>query len=176
MRRAQNMNPCDQAEPMPLIQIKQLRVLLYLCTLLLLAGLVSPIMTLSKFMLLNHSFSILSGAAELLLDGQILLFIVIAGFSIVLPLIKLLLLYRLLSQQCISKRKLQHSLRLMHDYGRWAMLDVMVVAILVVSVKLGALASVKIHYGLYLFAAATLMIMLLTHRVTVLYEKLDSNN
>lgn len=167
------MNSCDHNGQLPLAQLKRLRLLLYFSALLLLAGLITPIMTLSKFVLLNHSFSILSGASELLLDGQILLFVVIAGFSVVLPMLKLLLLQRLLSHECLSTRKLQRSLRLMHDYGRWAMLDVMVVAILVVSVKLGALASVEIHYGLYLFAAATLLIMLLTHRVTALYEKQD---
>jgi len=168
------MSPCEHAEQLPLAQLKRLRLLLYFSALLLLAGLITPIMTLSKFMLLNHSFSILSGATELLLDRQILLFVVIAGFSIVLPLLKLLLLQRLLSLECVSAQKLQRSLRLMHDYGRWAMLDVMVVAILVVSVKLGGLASVEIHYGLYLFAAATLLIMWLTHRVTQLYEKLET--
>ena len=50
----------------------------------------------------------------------------------------------------------------MHDYGRWAMLDVMVVAMLIVTVKLGAIASIQIHPGLYVFGAAVLLIMLIT--------------
>ena len=53
-------------------------------------------------------------------------------------------------------------LNLMHDYGRWAMLDVMVVAMLIVTVKLGAIASIQIHPGLYVFGAAVLLIMLIT--------------
>lgn len=53
----------------------------------------------------------------------------------------------------------------MHDYGRWAMLDVMVVAILIVTVKLGALASIQIHYGLYIFGFAVLLIMFITQQV-----------
>lgn len=53
----------------------------------------------------------------------------------------------------------------MHEYGRWAMLDVLVVAILIVAVKLGTIASLKIHYGLYVFGTAVLLIMLITSRV-----------
>ena len=53
----------------------------------------------------------------------------------------------------------------MHDYGRWAMLDVMVVAILIVTVKLGTIASLQIHFGLYIFGAAVLLIMMITGRV-----------
>jgi paraquat-inducible protein A len=42
------------------------------------------------------------------------------------------------------------------------MLDVMVVAMLIVTVKLGAIASIQIHPGLYVFGAAVLLIMLTT--------------
>lgn len=58
----------------------------------------------------------------------------------------------------------------MHEYGRWAMLDVMVVAVLIVAVKLGAIVSVEIHYGLFVFGAAVLLIMLVTRRVVHLTE------
>ena len=58
----------------------------------------------------------------------------------------------------------------MHEYGRWAMLDVMVVAVLIVTVKLGAIASIQVHYGLYVFGAAVMLIMLITHRVVKLTE------
>ena len=47
------------------------------------------------------------------------------------------------------------------------MLDVFVVAILVASIKLGALAKVEIHYGLYTFATSVLLIMLTTYLVEV---------
>ncbi|MEW8091194.1 MAG: paraquat-inducible protein A, partial [Candidatus Thiodiazotropha endolucinida] len=56
-------------------------------------------------------------------------------------------------------------LRMMHDYGRWGMLDVMVVAVMIVTVKLDVIAEIELHAGLYLFAAAVLLIMYVTHRV-----------
>ena len=45
------------------------------------------------------------------------------------------------------------------------MLDVFVVAILVVTVKLGAIASITVHFGIYLFTLAVLASMLLTHKI-----------
>jgi paraquat-inducible protein A len=47
-------------------------------------------------------------------------------------------------------------------YGKWSMLDVFVVALLLVIVKLGVLATVEVHYGIYMYAAAGLLIMLCT--------------
>jgi len=45
------------------------------------------------------------------------------------------------------------------------MLDVYVVAILVVVVKLGAIADVEKHFGLYAYAASAILIMFITSRV-----------
>lgn len=157
-------------------RLKRLRYLLYFATLLLIIGIASPMMTLSKFMLLNQSFSVLSGSQQLLMGGHVFLFIIISGFSIVLPALKLLMLHRLLSPKKPGSMALERSLHLMHDYGRWAMLDVMVVAVLVVTVKLGAIASIEIHYGLYIFGAATLLIMLITQAVVRVYAQSDNNS
>jgi paraquat-inducible protein A len=112
----------------------------------------------------------MSGVWQLWLDGHIILFLLIAGFSIILPIAKIILLFNLLhpnTTQVYHRKKL---LQLMHNYGRWAMLDVMVVAVLIVSVKLGAIASIQIHPGLYIFGSAVLLIMLITHQVVKLYE------
>ena len=82
-----------------------------------------------------------------------------------IPLLKLWVLFRLTASNPIPAPRLERILGLMHTYGRWAMLDVMVVAILVVTVKLGTIASLQIHYGLYVFGAAVLLMMILTDRV-----------
>ncbi len=52
------------------------------------------------------------------------------------------------------------------------MLDVFVVAILVVTVKLGAVANVEMHYGLYFFAAAVLLTMFITARIVKITDTL----
>ena len=56
------------------------------------------------------------------------------------------------------------------------MLDVFVVAVLVVTVKLGAIASVEIHYGMYFFSAAIILTMIITARIVKLAEIVEQNN
>jgi len=143
----------------------QLRILLILTSLLLVFGFVLPMLTITQFLLFDHSVSVVSGVWQLLQDGQIFLFVLIATFSIVIPITKIVLLFLLLSPATIQNHRNKKRLQLMHDYGRWAMLDVMVVAILIVTVKLGVIATIQIHSGLYIFASAVLLIMLITHQV-----------
>ena len=144
--------------------------MLILASLLFAVGIFLPLITISKFTFIRNSFSIVSGVYELLMEGQFILFLLIAAFSIVLPVLKLSVLHRVLvSLRDLTPRTKQY-LRLMHEYGRWAMLDVMVVAVLIVTAKLGAVASVKVHFGLYVFGAAVLLIMFITHRVVRLTE------
>ena len=51
------------------------------------------------------------------------------------------------------------------------MLDVFVVAILLVTVKLGFVASVELHYGIYAFATAILLSMYITGQTVGLLER-----
>jgi len=51
------------------------------------------------------------------------------------------------------------------------MLDVFVVAILVVVVKLGAIGNVEKHFGLYAYAGAAILIMILTSKIVTYIEK-----
>lgn len=146
-------------------EVRILRILLVVATALFLAGIFLPMITISQFIVIESSFSVISGVIELLRNGQYLLFIVVAAFSIVLPMLKIAVLFRLLSVRMLISSRTQRYLKLMHDYGRWAMLDVMVVAVLVVTVKLGAIASIEVHYGLYIFGLAVLLIMIITNRI-----------
>jgi paraquat-inducible protein A len=133
-------------------------------------GLVTPIFTMNKFIIFEDTFSVLSGAIYLLKEGQVFLFMIITGFSVLLPIFKVAVLYKIVCAPPKDTNKLTRYIALMHRYGRWSMLDVFVVAILVVSVKLGGLASVEMRPGLYAFTAAVLLTMYVTSKV----EKLNS--
>ena len=155
-------------------QIKILRGLLVLTAVLLALGLWLPMLTISKFLLLNNSLSVLSGVFELFRGGHFVLFVLVSGFSIVLPVLKILLLFFILSAKQQGGGSMRTCLRLMHDYGRWAMLDVLVVAVLIVTVKLGVVASIEVHPGLYVFGAAVLLTMLITGRVVRLLDDMPA--
>jgi paraquat-inducible protein A len=149
-------------------QARRLRYVIWIATLLLLGGLIAPVITLRKFVLVENTFSVLSGVAELLLQGQFFLFLLLTGFSVVLPLLKLRVLYRLVSRNEAMQDRGRKLLHWMHLYGKWSMLDVFVVAVLVVAVKLGVLVDVEMRYGLYAFAASVLLTMFITSRVVTL--------
>ena len=146
-------------------EARKLRWLLLVTSIFLLVGMITPMITISKFIVAKNTVSVLSGLVELIRSGHIMLFVVVAGFSVMLPLLKIKVLFNVLSSRPKSAEKIKRKLHLMHEYGRWAMLDVMVVAILIVTVKLGAIVSIKIHFGLYIFATAVILIMLITSRV-----------
>jgi paraquat-inducible protein A len=146
-------------------EARLLTVILLLTVALLAVGMVAPIITLNKFVLIENTFSILSGAMELLQEGKWFLFVVITGFSIVLPLLKVGVLLLLVSVRTNKTAHLNKFLHWMHLLGKWSMLDVFVVAVLVVTVKLGFIASVEARYGLYAFTAAVILTMYVTSRV-----------
>ncbi len=131
-------------------------------------GLVAPIATLNKFILVQNTFSVLSGVLALFSEGQFFLFLLISCFSVLLPVLKLGVLYRLVSQNSTMREQTKRLLHWMHLYGKWSMLDVFVVAVLVVLVKLGAIANVEMRYGLYAFAASVLLTMFVTARIVSL--------
>ena len=155
------------------VHARRIRWLLLIALMLFVTGSIAPMMTISKFVVVTNTFSVLSGVGELFHNGHYLLFLVVAAFSIVLPLLKIGVLYRIVAKHRHAAKQLSRYLHLMHRYGRWAMLDVMVVAVLIVTVKLGAIASIQVHYGLYVFGAAVFIIMLVTGFVVRLTERAD---
>lgn len=157
-------------------KLLQLRWLLVISSALLLAGLFLPMLTISQFVVIRNEFSVVSGITELWNAGQYILFVMIGCFSVVVPLAKIALLFKLLQSDDKPHPIKMKLLRLMHDYGRWAMLDVMVVAMLIVTVKMGAIASIQIHPGLYVFGAAVLLIMLTTQSTVRLLETQQSDS
>ena len=166
-----NKSSNDPIEELPTAEAKKLRIILYIATLLLAVGLVSPIMTIEKFFILRNTFSVLSGVVELLKSGQLLLSAIIFGFSIVIPILKMLVLFRLTNSARRHCDDTHRYLKLMHDYGRWSMLDVFVVALLIVIVKLGPIANVQVHFGLFAFCSAMLVTSYVTSRIVSLTTK-----
>jgi len=163
-----HFDPQSDKRTLPEKDVRLLLALLIAASSLLITGLVLPMMTITKLVMFSNSFSVLSAVLELLENGHLLLFVIVAGFSIVVPILKISVLFKLILNRSSDSAIVNKLLHLMHEYGRWAMLDVMVVAILIVAVKLGAIASIEIHSGLFVFGLAVLLIMFITRRVVSL--------
>ncbi len=149
--------------------IKALQVMVIINTIFFIYGVFAPMITLQKFILFENTFSIISGITTLLQDGKIFLFLIITIFSLILPIAKLSIIFLTLRQN--NQVDLKRYLHLMHQYGKWSMLDVFVVGIMVVIIKIKGMIDVEIHYGFYIFTCAVLMTMILTSLVSRLEEK-----
>ena len=152
---------------------KTIQLLLVMTLLLFIAGVSLPILTITKLLVVSNEVSILTGLLQLIEEQQYFIFIVIFLFSIVLPLLKLYYLFLLSAKKTIEDQTYSKYLHLMHRYGRWSMLDVFVIATLIMTVKLGALASVKIESGMYFFTVAVILLMIITSVMVKLESKLE---
>ena len=125
----------------------------------LVVGVSAPLLTLEKMYFFENTVSLLSTIKGLYLQQEWFLFYVIAIFSLCIPAIKIASLVLITNMQFEQGSFLDKTLQIIETFGKWSMLDVFVVALLLVSVKLGVLAKVDVHYGLYVFASSVLLTM-----------------
>jgi len=114
----------------------------------------------------NQQDTIMSGVAYLWSSGSWVLALVVFIASVAVPLLKLLSLTALLvgvqhhwRRQPLQRTRLYRFLELI---GRWSMLDVYVVTILVALVQVQTLAAVRPGAGVVAFAAVVILSMLAT--------------
>jgi paraquat-inducible protein A len=93
----------------------------------------------------HHSSSILAGTLELIHEGAWFVGSIVLVFSVVFPLAKILLLLELSLLKLLHRRHKASTFRWMEAFGKWSMMDVMLLAFLVMLVKLGNL--VEFHFG-----------------------------
>lgn len=129
---------------------------------LLIIGLRAPILTLEKFYVFSNTVSLWSALVQLAKLREWGLFLLVGGFSVVFPILKILLLLAIWNWEAATTERHQQHLQWLAAYSKWSMLDVFVVALLVVSVKLGALAEAHVEYGIYAFAASVVITMLVS--------------
>src|SRR6476469_6714199 len=137
---------------------------------LLLAGLSLPLAKVEKMVFWKTDYSVFKGVASLWTDSQYVLAAILFFFSIVFPLAKLSALGVIWNVR-LAEAKRQRVLRWLGLLGKWSMLDVFVVAILIVLVKTGPLAKIEPRAGLYVFCSAILVSMATSMYVESLAKK-----
>lgn len=107
--------------------------------------------------------TILSGVYHLLESGQWPLALIVFVASILVPLLKLLTMAFLLVSIQLKSRWRQHDrmrlYKITEYVGRWSMVDVFVIAILVGLVQFGNLARVEANAGSFSFATVVVLTM-----------------
>jgi len=148
-----------------------INLLLMLALACLVIGVSAPLLTLEKMYFFENTVTLISTIKGLYLQKEWFLFIVIAVFSLCIPVIKIAGLVLILNLEYAKNSFLDKTLHIIELVGKWSMLDVFVVALLLVSVKLGVLAKVEVHYGLYAFATSVLITMSLSLWIYTLSKK-----
>lgn len=133
--------------------------------LLLLAGLSMPLLEVEKMWLWQNDYSVLTGVVDLAAQNELILAGVIFFFSVVFPMAKLVSLWMVWFMPLTTPRR-AGVLVWLERLGRWSMLDVFIVAIMIVLIKMKPLADISPRPGVYVFSAAILLSML-----TALYVK-----
>jgi paraquat-inducible protein A len=139
---------------------RQLTLILTVSGLILyLPAMLLPMMTLKSFGH-AHQGSLISGVAALWQQGQLWIAVLIFFVSIALPLLKFAALLVLLHLTSLSKQHKAWLYQAVELSGRWGMLDVLLIALLVIFVKIGEQIQIDINSGLLVFAALVMVNLL----------------
>ncbi|MCY3001299.1 MAG: paraquat-inducible protein A [Planctomycetota bacterium] len=153
--------------PLALVRLHKRRIDVPLALLVAIAalyfGLSLPVIKV-KGIFVATEYSVWGGVKGLWEDSEHLLAIIVFLFSFVTPIAKLALIARLwfAPMAAASRRRV---LEWMEGVGRWSMLDVFAVAILIVVNKIGKTSPVTAMAGVYWFCGAILLSMALTWSV-----------
>lgn len=119
-----------------------------------------PVMQIERLGHESHA-SIWSGTVALLAEGHLFVGLAVLLFSVVAPIGKLALIFGLcVGQGLIARQDRARAYRLIEIIGRWGMVDVLLVAILVAVVKLGDLVEVTPGPGVMIFGVVVILSLL----------------
>jgi paraquat-inducible protein A len=134
-------------------------------------GIFLPFFHVTKFWVFSDAISVVSGIFTLFQSHEYFLFGILTLFTLIFPCVKLGLL-------AIVWTERKHDLarvRRLHDWvehlGKWSMLDVFVVAILIVAMKSADVADLHIGLGLYLFTFSVITTQLTSSWISRLLRR-----
>ncbi|MFZ3186186.1 MAG: paraquat-inducible protein A [Pseudomonas sp.] len=126
--------------------------------------------------------TIMSGVIELIHYDMVPIALVVFVASILVPTFKLvgltLLLYSVERHQPLSARQRGWMYRFIEWIGRWSMLDIFVITILVALVNFGSLASIEAGFGAVAFCSVVILTMLaaVTFDPRLIWDNTESDN
>lgn len=132
-----------------------------------------PVLAIKKFVFWKSSYSLWSGTIGLFASRHFGLGAILLTFSIIFPFAKLVILTALWCGHFTQEQRLK-VLKWLEFLGRWSMMDVFVVAIIVVIAKSGGPLQASAKIGIYFFATAIIFSLLLTMYIKKLAKRLGT--
>lgn len=128
-----------------------------------LAGVFLPFTSVTKLWLFENQVSVYQGLVVLWKSGELFLFLILFVFTICFPLVKMSALLALWLYPGLTGDQAKGFYKFVSNMGKWSMLDVFVVAILVLTVKSGGVASIKVQGGFFLFFISVMLTQFASH-------------
>ena len=105
--------------------------------------------------------------------GEIFLFLILLVFTIFFPFVKMNALLAIWLYPRLTADEAKAFYKFVSHLGKWSMLDVFVVAILVLTVKSSGVASIKVSGGFFLFFASVMLTQLASMWTGQIAQRLD---
>ncbi|MGN6555729.1 MAG: paraquat-inducible protein A [Verrucomicrobiota bacterium] len=123
-------------------------------------GIFLPFTAVTKLWLFENQISVYQGLIVLWKGSELFLFLILFVFTVCFPLVKINALLALWLYPGLSVDQASAFFKFVSSMGKWSMLDVFVVAILVLTVKSGGLASIQVKGGFFLFFLSVMLTQL----------------
>ena len=108
----------------------------------------------------HHESSIVTGTIQLISEGSWFVGLIVLLFSIIFPLVKIMMLLELSVLGLFHRKHRAITYRLMESAGKWSMMDVLLLAFLVMLVKVGSLVQFQVGPAIFAFVLCVAMSML----------------
>jgi paraquat-inducible protein A len=127
---------------------------------LFIAGIFLPFTSVTKLWLFENQVSVYRGLIVLWQAGEIFLFLILFVFTVCFPFVKINTMLALWLYPRLDSENAQRMYHFVSDLGKWSMLDVFVMAILVLTVKSSGVANIQVGSGFFLFFASVMLTQL----------------
>lgn len=121
------------------------------------AGIFLPFTSVTKLWLFNNQVSVYRGLVVLWKAGEIFLFLILFVFTVCFPFVKINAMLALWVSPRLDKEQAGKLYHFVSNLGKWSMLDVFVLAILVLTVKSSGVANIEVGTGFFLFFVSVML-------------------
>lgn len=120
-------------------------------------GIFLPFTAVTKLWLFENQISVFRGLLVLWHAGELFLFLVLFVFTIVFPFVKINSMLGLWLWPRLDREQARRMFHFVSNLGKWSMLDVFVMAILVLTVKSSGVANIQVGSGFFLFFISVML-------------------
>jgi paraquat-inducible protein A len=121
------------------------------------AGIFLPFTSVTKLWLFQNQISVYHGLIILWQAGELFLFLILFVFTICFPFVKLNAMLALWLYPRVGTEHARNLFHFVSNMGKWSMLDVFVVAILVLTIKSTGVADIRVGDGFFLFFVSVML-------------------